>query len=222
MFSIIIPCYNEEKNIWNIIDKLLFLDKKIEIIVVDDCSIDNSSSIIQQYKNSWITHLQNEINIWKSWSLFRGVQYSSYEAIIFLDADLKNFEIESIIKWFKIFQDNDLDMLVFRRSKTLPRLRLLWLDIILSGERILKKTIFKSFFDNQLVKGFQIELCLWKYAIDNNLKIWRTYAHRYNTYKFEKKWFIRWILDDYKMYSEINVIKNVWYKQHNAIKDFKY
>ena len=45
--SIIIPCYNEKKTIKIISEKVLkFNEIPKEIIIVDDCSIDNSRSII--------------------------------------------------------------------------------------------------------------------------------------------------------------------------------
>ena len=41
--TIIIPCYNEEKTIKQLINKILALHSiKKQIIVVDDCSTDNS------------------------------------------------------------------------------------------------------------------------------------------------------------------------------------
>ena len=48
--SIIIPCYNEEKNIGATIESLLNSDYKNlkKIIIVDDCSKDNSYKIIKE------------------------------------------------------------------------------------------------------------------------------------------------------------------------------
>ena len=54
--SIIIPCYNEEKTISLIIDKILsnYTGEK-EIIVIDDCSNDKTSEILK-------TDLKNKID----------------------------------------------------------------------------------------------------------------------------------------------------------------
>ena len=49
VLSIVIPCYNEENNIENIIQKVL--DSPIEnkeIIVVDDCSKDGTRKILEE------------------------------------------------------------------------------------------------------------------------------------------------------------------------------
>ena len=47
-----VPCYNEEKNIQNTINTLISSLKKFnlkfEIIIVDDCSTDNTNKIIKE------------------------------------------------------------------------------------------------------------------------------------------------------------------------------
>ena len=47
-----VPCYNEEKNIQNTINALISSLKKFnlkfEIIIVDDCSTDNTNKIIKE------------------------------------------------------------------------------------------------------------------------------------------------------------------------------
>ena len=49
--SIIVPCYNEEKTVESILQKLLdvSLPVKKEIIIVDDCSKDKTRTIVQQF-----------------------------------------------------------------------------------------------------------------------------------------------------------------------------
>ena len=44
--SIIIPCFNEEKTIKVLVEKVLkFNDLEKELIIIDDCSHDNSKKI---------------------------------------------------------------------------------------------------------------------------------------------------------------------------------
>ena len=51
MYSIIIPVYNEEKNIDDLIESILKSNfKDYEIIVVDDKSTDSSLEKIRKYK----------------------------------------------------------------------------------------------------------------------------------------------------------------------------
>ena len=51
-FSIIIPVYNEGKNLRILIPKIYreLKDKKFELIIVDDNSTDNTSKILKKFK----------------------------------------------------------------------------------------------------------------------------------------------------------------------------
>jgi len=54
--SIVMPCYNEGENIGKAIDNLLNLNypkDMLEIIIVDDCSKDNSVEIVKTYAEKY-------------------------------------------------------------------------------------------------------------------------------------------------------------------------
>ena len=48
------------------------------------------------------------------------------------------------------------------------------------------------------------------------------YSLRENTFKFQKRWYVQWFIDDIKMYKDIWLLKNEWYKQYYAIKNSQY
>ena len=90
--SIVIPCYNEEKTLNKIIEKVLnFKTFDKEIIIVDDHSSDSSQYIIEDLKknHSEIKSIRHEKNFGKGESLKTGIKASSGNIILFQDADLE-------------------------------------------------------------------------------------------------------------------------------------
>ena len=90
--SIIVPCYNEEKTIIKILERLQQIDKKnfeIEIIVINDCSVDQTLKLLEENKQLYNILLNNSKNSGKGFSVKRGMQEASGEYIFFQDADLE-------------------------------------------------------------------------------------------------------------------------------------
>ena len=89
--SVIIPCFNEEKTIIEIIN---IVKKQIsendEIIVIDDYSSDNSRKLLQENLNGKVDRLiLNEKNFGKGYSIRRGIEEASGEIVLIQDADLE-------------------------------------------------------------------------------------------------------------------------------------
>ena len=93
-FSIIIPCFNEGKNIILLIQEIFeVLKKKIEfeLIIVDDNSNFFTKNLLLKLKNEYpFLLLENSLNKGQSFSIYRGVQVAKYSNIITLDGDGQN------------------------------------------------------------------------------------------------------------------------------------
>lgn len=86
--SVIIPMYNESEKISRCLESVKSLDypsEKIEIIVVDDGSTDNSVKVALEYDITLIEGIHGGPSLARN----KGVDLSSFKIIAFLDADDK-------------------------------------------------------------------------------------------------------------------------------------
>ena len=89
--SVIIPCYNEESTIKEILRKVHAQSKfNKEIIVIDDFSSDNTREILKNEINVQIDKLLfNDKNYGKGYSIKKGINAASGDYILIQDADLE-------------------------------------------------------------------------------------------------------------------------------------
>jgi len=89
---VIIPCYNEEKTIVKIVEKVVKKKQEfnLEIIIVDDHSVDETVQIINQKLKDKIDKLfVNDQNYGKGYSIRQGINNANGEILILQDADLE-------------------------------------------------------------------------------------------------------------------------------------
>ena len=95
--SIVIPAYNEERTIHFILDKVkavsLVGNIQKELIIVNDCSKDNTVDAVNKYMNANpelnIRFISHEVNKGKGAALHTGIQHATGEYLIIQDADLE-------------------------------------------------------------------------------------------------------------------------------------
>lgn len=112
--SIVIPVYNEEGTIINILNRLdkVELDNNIckEIVIVNDASTDNSEQIILNFiKNNPklnIQYFKQEYNQGKGVALHKGIKEATGEYLIVQDADLEYDPNEYNLLLEPVFKDN--------------------------------------------------------------------------------------------------------------------
>lgn len=88
--SVVIPLFNKENFIKETLDSVLqqtFTD--FEVIIVNDCSTDNSDKIISEYKDKRIKKIEHKTNKGLSAARNTGILNSNSDYVAFLDADDK-------------------------------------------------------------------------------------------------------------------------------------
>lgn len=91
--SIVIPVYNEQDTIAKVLQKLLDVSFGLwtkEIIVINDCSTDDTAKIVRKYKTrSEIKTVTHDKNKGKGAAIRSGLELTTGDYIIIQDADLE-------------------------------------------------------------------------------------------------------------------------------------
>lgn len=88
--SIVIPAWNEEKGIAGTIKSAIELNypkNKLEIIIVDDGSKDNTYSVAKKFEGKGVRVFRNKTNMGKGFSMNFGIKKARGEIIVTMDAD---------------------------------------------------------------------------------------------------------------------------------------
>jgi len=115
--SIIVPVYNEQETIINVLEKINKVFNSIstfEIIVVNDCSNDKTENALLQNPTLYNKLINNKINIGKGGSIKKALQEASGKYVFFQDAD-NEYDPVDFIKFVKLIKRYDPDLIIGSR-----------------------------------------------------------------------------------------------------------
>ncbi len=111
MLSVVIPSYNDAKNIPLAITSANQIKYVNEIIVVDDCSTDNTESLVKEISINYkkIKYYKNSVNQGSGLTFLKGLENLNNSYVIMLNSD-DFFIPKSVEKLFEYTIKNELDL----------------------------------------------------------------------------------------------------------------
>lgn len=111
---LIIPAYNEEENIDSVLKEIKRDIKFADILVVNDCSKDNTRKIVESNK---VRCIDNIFNMRYAWAVQTGIKYAyqnNYDYVIQFDADGQHIAKEAV-KLYKSIKKTNADIIIGSR-----------------------------------------------------------------------------------------------------------
>jgi len=200
----ILPIFNEEKTIANVLSILLEAEQLDEIIVVNDASTDNSLNIIKNFQSNKLKIINLEKNLGKSGAIKFAVTNTTTDILFFCDGDLHNFKNQHINQLLKPLKNGDHLMTVGIRDRGIIHNTFVKkFGPLITGERALPKKIFEEIAEHHLMKDYALEFILNDYCVKNNIPI--------------KKMILKGVKQTNKPYKYNNKLKGVFLLFKQAI-----
>ena len=123
---VIIPAYNEEKNVSRVIDKIQKIRPGVDVVVIDDGSSDDTAKVAREKGARVLSHC---VNLGAGAATQTGYRYAlryPYEFIVQLDADGQH-EPQCINDLITILKNNLADMVIGSRFSGKKSYRPCWI-----------------------------------------------------------------------------------------------
>ena len=193
MFSIVVPCFNEKKNLALILERFKqFMDtEEAEVIIVDNGSTDGSDLLLLELlpKYPFAKSVRVRVNQGYGYGILQGLKHATGEFIGWTHADMQT-DPKDVFDAFKLIRDHGFDRKLYVKGRRSGRplfdnfftvgmslfescylKRRLW-DIN-AQPNIFHKSFFESWGDDKTPHDFSLDLFVFFMARRQNLKILR-------------------------------------------------
>ena len=168
----LVPCYNEEKTIGNVLKVLTTSPELDKVIVVNDCSTDHSVAVIKQFQ---VQLISNRKNLGKGESVKKALRYVNTKFIMLCDADLSGLRHDHITTLLKPLRHNPNLMTVGLRDKgwhfSNKLIKHNLMILLLSGERAIRTKCLKCACADPRSAKFGLEVVINFYCRRNGVRI---------------------------------------------------
>jgi glycosyltransferase involved in cell wall biosynthesis len=172
ILSIVIPAYNEEDGVAEVIERVLRVKPElrkvglddVELIIVDDCSKDRTAEIVRGYADQGVVLIQHKINRNYGGALKTGFRHARGNYLAFMDAD-GTYPPEYYPKMYQAMIAHEADLVIGSRmagvESRMPLVRRIGNTVFAglvsviahtritdsaSGQRILKREVLEKLY----------------------------------------------------------------------------
>ncbi len=209
----IIPAYNEEQTIADVVNCIKRVDKIKKIIVVSDGSTDRTAEIARE---CGVDVIELKENIGKGGAIKAGVNECGTEIVLFLDADLIGLKEKHVVDLIEPVINNKADMTVgiFRNGRMVTDLAQK-VTPYLSGQRAIRRSIIDK-IPNIDITRYGVEVALTKYIDKFTVRVQEVdLPDMTHVTKEEKLGLIRGVHARLKMYWDIVKILSNYNKKES-------
>ena len=238
LVSIIIPTYNRWKYITRAINSCLNQTyENIEVLVIDDCSDDNTEEVVKSIQDDRLKYFKNQKNSWPCISRNNGIKFSKGQYINFLDDDdellpdkiklqLEKFESSDIenlgvVTWDVEYRRSDINEIKKNRKQGYIYKDLLKAYCISGTQQMLiRKEVFdKVSFDEKLEANQEYDLMIqiskyYNYDYLDKLVAIQNESENQISFNFRKK--LNWTMYLYQKYKQ--EFKDNWVYGYNFLR----
>tara|TARA_B100000941_G_C28480918_1_gene542103 strand:- start:237 stop:926 length:690 start_codon:yes stop_codon:yes gene_type:complete len=166
VISIIIPAFNEEKTIIEILKRVnrqTYKGIELEIIVIDDSSTDSTKELLISNSDLYTKFISLDKNLGKGGAVKEGLKIASGTYILFQDADLE-YNPQEYPKIFKMIEDFDADVVIGSRFLS-PEFTRVHYFFHKMGNRIITG-LFNLIYNTTFTDIYSCYLCFRRELID--------------------------------------------------------
>lgn len=190
LLSVIVPVYNEARTIRQILEKINSVAIDKEIILVDDCSTDDTAKVLRELRWQNLKVIHHTTNRGKGAAVITGVAHAQGEWVIIQDADLE-YDPQDYLKLMETMKSQNADLVLGARftqgykglfihrsgnrilTALLNRLFGIRLNDCFTCYKLLRRDTFSRL--NLSAQSFDIEIEIIAKAVRNKLRIAQTH-----------------------------------------------
>lgn len=167
--SIIIPSYNRGYIIKKSIDSILNQSyQNFEVIVVDDCSTDNTEAIVKSISDKRVRYIRLEKNSGANKARNVGIENSKYNLIAFQDSD-DEWHKNKLEKQLKYLKENNFDIVSckYNQYENNKFIQIIPNFDLYNKKDMLNKILYGNFISTQTILGKKV--CFLREKFDESM-----------------------------------------------------